>query len=30
MVETLRAPAAFKPVEADGANRAARLLAELI
>jgi predicted glycosyltransferase len=30
MVETLRAPAAFRPVEADGANRAARLLAELI
>ena len=30
MVETLRAPATFKPVEADGANRAARLLAELI
>jgi pimeloyl-ACP methyl ester carboxylesterase/predicted glycosyltransferase len=30
MVAALRAPAAFKPVEADGAARAARMLAELI
>ena len=30
MVEALRAPVTFKPVEADGAARAARLLAELI
>jgi len=30
MVETLRTPVTFKPVEADGATRAARLLAELI
>jgi pimeloyl-ACP methyl ester carboxylesterase len=30
MVETLRAPVTFKPVEADGAARAAGLLAELI
>jgi len=30
MVETLHAPVTFKPVEADGAIHAARLLAELI
>jgi len=30
MVETLRAPVTSRSVEADGANRAARLLAELI
>jgi pimeloyl-ACP methyl ester carboxylesterase/predicted glycosyltransferase len=30
MVETLRAPTAFKPVEADGAARAARMIADLI
>ena len=30
IVAALRAPAAFKPVEADGAARAARMLAELI
>ena len=30
MVAALQAPARFKPVEADGAARAARLLAELI
>ena len=30
MVAALRAPAKFKPVEADGAARAARMLAELI
>jgi pimeloyl-ACP methyl ester carboxylesterase/predicted glycosyltransferase len=30
MVAALRTPAAFKPVEADGAARAARMLAELI
>jgi predicted glycosyltransferase len=30
MVETLKAPARFKPVEADGAARAARMVAELL
>lgn len=30
MVEALRAPADFRPVEADGAARAARMLAELL
>lgn len=30
MVETLRAPTRFRPVEADGAERAARMLAELL
>jgi hypothetical protein len=30
MVDALRTPARFRPVEADGAARAARMLAELI
>jgi hypothetical protein len=30
MVGALRAPANFRPVEADGAARAARMLADLI
>ena len=30
MVATLNAPARFKPVEADGAVRAARMLADLL
>jgi hypothetical protein len=30
MVAALQAPANFKPVEAEGAARAARMLAELI
>ena len=30
MVDTLRAPTRFRPVEADGAERAARMLAELL
>jgi hypothetical protein len=30
MVAALRAPAKFRPVEADGAARAARMLADLI
>lgn len=30
MVDALRVPARFKPVEADGAARAARMLAELL
>jgi hypothetical protein len=30
MVDALRTPARFRPVEADGAERAARMLAELL
>ena len=30
MVDALRAPATFKPVEAGGAARAARMLADLV
>jgi hypothetical protein len=30
MVDALRAPTAFKPVEAGGAARAARMLADLV
>jgi hypothetical protein len=30
MIDALRAPTEFKPVEADGAARAARMLADLI
>jgi hypothetical protein len=30
MVAAVRAPARFKPVEADGAARAARMIADLI
>jgi hypothetical protein len=30
MIEALRTPAGFRPVEADGAARAARMIAELL